>query len=48
MRRSGLPEGPRFRRIGRKVIYLRADLEAWLASLTDNTAATSPLPSEEG
>jgi predicted DNA-binding transcriptional regulator AlpA len=32
-RRLGLPEGPRFRRIGRKVLYLRSDLEAWLSSL---------------
>ncbi len=43
-RRPGLPEGPRFRRVGRKVIYLRADIDAWLGSLS--TSSMSTLPAE--
>lgn len=47
-RRPGLPQGPRFRRIGRKVIYLRVDLDVWLASLAEDTAAISSISGEEG
>ena len=38
-RRPGLPAGPRFRRVGRKVLYLREDLDAWLSGLPSVTAA---------
>lgn len=34
-----IPSGPRFCCVGRKVVYLRADLEAWLSSLRTSSSA---------
>ena len=46
-RRPGLPIGPRFCRVGRKVVYRRVDLDMWIASLSDRPPLP-PLPPRRG
>ncbi len=38
--------GPRFKKLGRKIVYARADLDAWLAERTaaNTTDASARLP----
>lgn len=40
-RRPGLPDGPCFRRVGRKIVYLRSDIDIWLSALPTISTASA-------